>query len=168
MGSSMDVKRKLIFLFSVFTCITTAFLIVMHFKHDRHWPASRLGGTPGVQALIPICLLSYAVATFYVNQWLHPRVFPVLRAAIPRPAHDPYTPPRKPLRMILYTGLTTLISGAIVLIHFSQPSGTDTSLEMNLGALLCIPIFVISTGLCVVAVNRWLHARQNDSSPARD
>ena len=164
----MDVKRKLIFLFSAFTCITTGFLIVMHFRYDQHWPASRFGGTSGALALIPICLLSYAVSSFYVNRWLHPRVFPRLRAAVPRPAHDSYTPPRKPLRTILYAGLTTFISGAILLTHFSQPSGSNISLASNLGALLCVPVFLISMGLCVHTVNRWLRASQNDSPPARN
>ena len=130
--------------------------------------SSRFGGTPSALALIPVCLLSYAISGFYVSRWLHPKVFPRLRAAIPGPAHDPYTPPRKPLRTILYAGLTTLISGAILFIHFSQPSGTDISSGMHLGALLCIPIFFISTGLGMHTVNRWLNARQNDSSPARD
>ena len=168
MGTKMDIKRKLIFVFSAFTCITTCFLIVMHFRHDQHWPASRFGGTPGALSLIPICLFSYAVSAFYFNRWLHPKVFPRLRAAIPAPAHDPYIPPRKPLRTVLYAGLTTLVSGAVLLIRFSQPSGTDISSGMHLGALLCIPIFLISMGLCVSTVNRWLNARQNDSSPARD
>jgi hypothetical protein len=164
----MNVKHKLIFLSSAFTCVVTGFLIVMHFRHDPHWPASRFGGTPGALALIPVCLISYAVGCFYVNRWLHPKVFPGLRAAIPRPTHDAYTSSRKPLRTILYSGIASLISGTVLLIHFSQPSGTDVPWEVNLGALLCIPIFLISMGFCVHTVNRWHRARQSVSSTSVD
>lgn len=160
-------KHKLIFLSSAFTCVATGFLIVMHFRHDPHWPASRFGGTPGALALIPVCLISYGVGCFYVNRWLHPKVFPGLRAAIPRPAQDADTPPRKPLRTILSSGLVSLLSGAILLIHLSQPFGTDVRWGVNLGALFCIPIFLISMGLCVHNVNRWLRAGRSASSTTR-
>jgi len=164
----MDVKHRLLFLSSAFTCVVTGFLIVMHFRHDPHWPAGRLGGTPGAVALIPVCLISYGVGCFYVNRWLHPKVFPGLRAAIPRPAHDAAATPGKPLRTILSSGLVSLVSGAILLIHFSQPSGTDVRWGVNLGALLCIPIFVVSMGFCVYAVDRWLRACHSASSTTLD
>ena len=158
----MDVKDKVIFLSSGFTCVVTGFFIVMHFRHDPHWPDGRFGGTPGALALIPVCLISYAVGCFYVNRWLHPKVFPGLRAAIPRPAHDASTQPGKLLRTILSSGLVSLLSGAILLIHFSQPSGTDVRPGVDLGALLCIPIFLLSMGFCVHTVNRWLRARHSE------
>ena len=153
----MHWKQKLIFVSSALLTVSSGFLIVMHFQDGPHWPAKRFGGTPGALALIPVCLLSYAIGCFYINRWLHPRVFPRMRAAFPAPAFQP--PARADARSIALSTLAGMLSGGIAIVHFSQPRGADSSLLSTLAALLCALICFVSFSRCSLLVDRWLFAR---------
>lgn len=152
-------KHRLVFLASALTSMISLFLIAMHFQHNPHWPAERFGGTPGALALIPICLLSYGVGACYVNRWLHPKVFPRLRAVLPAPASEPTGHARADARSIALSALVGTLSGAVAIVHFSRPPGADSSLPSTLAALLCAVICVLSFSRCSLLVDRRLRAR---------
>jgi hypothetical protein len=152
-------KHRLFFLASALTTVISGFLIVMHFQHNPHWPAERFGGTPGALALIPVCLLSYGVGGCYINRWLHPKVFPRLRAALPAPASQPPGRARTGARSIALSALVGTLSGAVAIVHFSQPLAADSSLPSTLAALLCTVTCFISFGRCSLFVEQWLRAR---------
>ena len=81
-------KQILILFVSFVTTVVSGFLVVMHFHHDPHWRPDRFGGLPVALACIPICAASYVVGCYYVNRWLHPILFPRLRAMFPAPPGD--------------------------------------------------------------------------------
>lgn len=161
----MHWKHRLTFVFSTLLCIVSAFLIVMHFRHGPYWPANRMGGTVGALALIPVCLLSYGVSCFYVYRWLRPTAFPSLRKILPAPAHESPPQPRKSARTIVLSTLTGMLSGAIVLLHFSQRAGVKNLFGSTAAAMFCVVICVASFSRCVYFVDQWLRTRDN---PLRD
>ena len=153
----MGWKRRLVFLGSSLTSIASGFIILMHFRHEPHWPQDRFGGTPGALACIPICLLSYIVSCYCFNQWLHPLVFPRLRAILPRPAQEPPINPQKRVSMILGSFLTGTVSGTIVIMHFfHQPHWPQDHFAGTPGAVACIPICISSYSLCFYYADQWL------------
>ena len=75
----------LIFLGAFLTSAMSGFFIIMYFRREPHWTPDRFGGLHVALACIPICVVSYGVASLYAIKWLRPRLYPYLRARIPRP-----------------------------------------------------------------------------------
>jgi hypothetical protein len=82
---SINWQRILTFLGALIASVISGFIVVMYYRHDRHWTPSRFGGLYVALACVPVCVVSYGVASFYANKWLHPRLYPYLRERIPRP-----------------------------------------------------------------------------------
>ena len=153
----MNWKHTFVFLCAALISIVGGFIIIMHFHHEPHWPGDRFGGKAGALALIPVCMLSYAVSCYYANRWLQSVLFTRLRAIIPRPPQEPLIDPHKRVSMILGSFLTGTVSGTIVILHFfHQPQWPQHTFRGTPGAVACIPICIFSYSLCFVVTNQWL------------